>query len=56
MVDWRIYALGSAVFAAASIALFTTYFIVGAGAGGDEPASATPWTIEPSPDGFTLRF
>jgi hypothetical protein len=49
-------AIGSGVLGATSIALFSAYFISGVGAAGDEPAADTPYRIEPTGDGFAIRF
>lgn len=47
-------AWGAGVLGGVSVALFSAYFLSGLGAGGDAPPG--PVTVEPTPDGFAVRF
>jgi hypothetical protein len=53
--------IGSAVIGGVSVVLFSAYFITNnavkkAGGGGDVPAVNSPFKLEPTADGFALRF
>src|SRR5690606_21653432 len=49
-------AWGAGILGGVSVALFSAYFLSGLGAGGDVPASAPALAVEPTMDGFRIRF